>query len=131
MEALAKKLEDRDIPFDATDRRIMCYAHVINLSSGRVIRAVDCEDTPLESNPIGLGREVVRAIRASGQRREAFDDTITAGNQKNWFKTGQPPEPVKIQHLQLLRDVRSRWDSVYSLLKRLRVMRPVFVSLSP
>ena len=31
--------EDGKVDFDATDRQIMCYAHVINLSSGRVVQA--------------------------------------------------------------------------------------------
>jgi len=131
MEALAKKLEDHDVPFNVKDHQIMCYTHVINLSSGRVICAVDCEDTPLESNPISLGHEVVQAIQVSGQHGEVFDDTITTGNQKNWYKTGQPPEPAKLKHLQLLQDVHSQWDLVYYLLNRLCEMRPVFVSLSP
>lgn len=51
MEALQRKLEERDIAFDAVDRRIMCYAHIINLSSGRVIHAADDKDVS-ESTPI-------------------------------------------------------------------------------
>ena len=123
MESLAKKLEARDVSFDATDRHIMCFAHVINLSSKHVIQEID--KGALESNPIGLGREVVRSIRVSGKRREGFEDTISDGNKKGWFKMGQPPQPVQLKQLQLLRDVRSRWDSVYYLLNRLREMRPV------
>ena len=67
MEVLEEMLEERDVPFNAIDRRINCYAHVINLSSGRVVKAINDDNTPLES-PIGLGREVVRAIRVSGKQ---------------------------------------------------------------
>ena len=84
MEELQKLLDARDITFDAVDRRIMCYGHVVDLTSGRVIRGVS-EDTnddvdwsgpplpnipssqtykqAIERNPIALGRTVVRVIR--------------------------------------------------------------------
>ena len=121
MEALERKLGERDILFDAKDRRIMCYAHIINLSSGRVIR----ESEALLSNPIGVARGAVRAIRVSGKRREAFDEVVRDGNRKGWFKAGQPLKTVLLKELQLLQDVRTRWDSVYFMLNRLREMRPV------
>ncbi len=126
MEALERKLEAREIPFDAADRQIMCFAHVIDLTSGRVIRAVEGDNAASEtSNPIGLGRTVVRSIRASGLRRDSFDDVVKNGNTKNWFKVGNPPKVVKLLPLQLLRQVRTRWDSVYYMVNRLREMRPV------
>ena len=40
MESLKNLLAVRDIVIDATDRRIMCFAHVINLCSGWVINAI-------------------------------------------------------------------------------------------
>ena len=115
----------------------MCFGHVVDLSSGRVIQQVDPKapkagydteddfDDDATSNPIALARSVVGVIRASGQRREAFNDLITNGNEKGWFQQGDPPESVKIRHRQLLRDVQTRWDSVYHMLERLRLMRPV------
>ena len=85
MEQLEPMLASHDIPFDATDRRIMCFAHVINLCSGHVIRAVtdgavdndayssssdddddahssSSDDTHPAPNPIQAARAVVRAI---------------------------------------------------------------------
>jgi len=124
MRALEEKLLECDIPFDATDRRIMCYAHVVNLCSGRVLRAAGGDGTS-ESTPIGLARGAVRAMRISGKRWEAFDDVVRDGNKKDWFKSGQPPKAVKLKELQLLRDVRTHWDSVFLMLNRLREMRPV------
>jgi hypothetical protein len=59
MEALSRKLQSRDIHFVAAERQVMCFAHVIDLSSGRVIRAVEDSEP---SNPIGHGRVVVRTI---------------------------------------------------------------------
>ena len=62
MEALEKKLEERDIAFDATDRRIMCFAHIINLCSGSVIRAAGGGEGTPESNLIGLACGVVQVV---------------------------------------------------------------------
>jgi hypothetical protein len=137
MEFLETMLRDRDIAFDAVDRRVMCFAHVVDLSSGQVTRNADntiggdmddssqSDDETANSGPIGRARNVVRLIRGSGMRREAFEEVIRNGNDRGWFKEGQPPKAVKIKSLQLLRDVRTRWDSVYLMLNRLREMRPV------
>lgn len=132
-------LRRREIPFDAVDRKVMCFGHVIDLSSGRVTRNADAigpndrddsddsdNDTATPS-PIARARNVVRVIRGSGMRREAFDEVVANGNAKGWFKAGRPPVTITIKPLQLLRDVRTRWDSIYIMLNRLREMRPVFL----
>jgi hypothetical protein len=143
MQEIAVRLLSREIEFDGRDRKIMCFPHVVNLSSGRVIQGLTkaLEDLPenwepptlkhakqsytdaVARDPIALGRAVVRAIRASGSRREAFDDVIKDGNAKKWFKDGE--KILKVESLQLLRDVCTRWDSVYYMLNRLRELRPV------
>jgi hypothetical protein len=126
MELLARKLEAHDISFDAADRQIMCFAHVIDLASGHVVRAVEGDNTGSEmSNPIGLGRTVVRSIQASGLRCDSFNEVFKNGNAKHWFKSGTPPKVTKIQPLQLLRQVCTRWDSVYYMVNRLHEMCPV------
>ena len=88
MQEIAIHLHSREIKFDGRDRKIMCFLHVVNLSSGRVIQGLTkaLEDLPenwepptlkhakqsytdvVARNPIALGRAVVRAIRASGSR---------------------------------------------------------------
>jgi hypothetical protein len=153
--------EDSKVDFDATDRQIMCYAHVINLSSGRVVRAAsraatvnkddndDDDDSwsePLRPppympdqqsyddavarDPIALGRSAVHIIRASGTRHAAFKAVIADGNQENWFIEGEPPNEtiVQVKDQELLRDVCTRWDSVYHMLSRLRELRLVSFS---
>jgi len=57
--------------------------------------------------------------------RDAFDKVIKNGNDKGWFKEGWPLAVIKIKPLQLLRDVRTQWDSIYLMLNRLRKMHPV------
>lgn len=129
MQALELELARRNIPFNAADRQVMCFGHVVNLSSGRVIEYIRTnnaeDDDDGMSNPIEHARSVVSTIRASGMRRDAFKSAIEQGNENGWFTQGQPPEVVTVQKLELLRDVQTRWDSVYLMLQRLRVLRPV------
>jgi len=142
MEELKMMLTERDIVFDAEDRKIMCFAHVVDLCSGRVIRAASDGVEPendssssdgdtTASNPIALARVVVWVIRGSGSRRDAFNEVIIRGNAKGWFKQGKPSRIIQVKLLQLLRDVRTRWDSVHHMLKRLHEMRPVWLYTSP
>lgn len=138
MQELAKILNERDIPFDAADRKIMCYAHIVDLSSKRVIDNLPSNSEPDDSNSdaansdedhvptrnqVGHARSVVRAVRGSGMRRDTFRDVINNGNANKWFMEGS--KVVALKELQLLHDVRTRWDSVYRMLNRLRELRPV------
>src|SRR5882757_3151099 len=127
---------------------IRCFPHVINICCDHVISKItnaslidsatpvvnlsprsDPERQTFEDackrDPIALGRDVVRALRASGQRRELLDTIIDNGNKDGFFFVGASTSPVQVQHLQLLRDVKTRWDSVYYMIRRLRLMRPV------
>ena len=148
MEELAALLQARDIEFDPVDRRIMCFPHVINICCQHVIAdftnadmASAVEDfvsafppgrpdqqtfeEAVKRDPVALGRNIVRVFRNSGQRRDSFNETVHDGNEKGWFEAGDPPRPVLVPQTQLLRDIVTRWDSVYYMVKRLRDMRPV------
>jgi hypothetical protein len=146
MMALSLLLRACDIPFDAMEHKVMCYGHVVDLSSGCIIRGVTTNsadsvdnwngpplcnpatqtyEQALSRDPIALARTVVQVIRGSGKHRDAFDDIIVNGNAKDWFKEGQPPKVVKLKQLQLLRDVSTQWDSMYYMLNRLWELRPV------
>ena len=63
----------RDVTFDVHDRRIMCFAHVINLCSGRAILTMSdgdadddgydlSDDAIVPSNPISRACAVVQVI---------------------------------------------------------------------
>lgn len=78
----------------------------------------------LRSNPIALGRNIVCIIRASGLHHDKFMDIIKTGNSKNWFK-GPTGDAEQVPELELLRDVKTRWDSTYAMLNRLRALHLV------
>jgi hypothetical protein len=80
----------------------------------------------LVRDPIGIAQAIVQACRASGQRREHLQRVITDGNKNHDF--GDTLESaVVVPQLQLLRDVETRWDSVYLMIRRLRVLRLVSI----
>ena len=79
-------------------------------------------------DPLGRARKVVRLLRSSGQRREGFQSFIERGNQSDLFSSTDRDKigtTVKVPQLELLRDVKTRWDSVYLMLERLQRLRPV------
>ncbi|KIK72845.1 hypothetical protein PAXRUDRAFT_29288, partial [Paxillus rubicundulus Ve08.2h10] len=85
----------------------------------------DCQTykEALHQDPIALGRTVVQALQASGQHRDAFEDYIKEGNEKGYWETRDNNGNVitcKIDVLQLIQDVKTRWDSVYYMICRLR-----------
>lgn len=111
---------------------IPCFPHVINIATTKVTKAIgaayrniatsqspphlvdatdDDPDHSLQSrDPIALSRALVTAVRASGKRRAELADVIRVGNEKGRWT---------LKQLQLIRDVPTRWDSVYSMIDRL------------
>ena len=143
LEELEILFRERDIDFDHLDRRIMCFPHVVNICCQHVIAKftnVDLVDLAhvaelppaadgqsfedaVSSDPIARGRNIVRVLRSSGQRRERLNEVIVDGNAKGWFVAGGTE--VKVPPRQLLHDVKTRWDSVYFMIRRLREMQLV------
>jgi hypothetical protein len=68
MREIERHLHERDIDFNAADRKVMCFGHVIDLSSGRVIDAFtkarqladENEDWSAPPAPNVLGRHMKR-----------------------------------------------------------------------
>jgi hypothetical protein len=157
LEFLEKLFEEREIfSFDAKDNRIMCFPHIINIAVQHVLKKMssveapenddDSEDLVDNTNnadegrgfgqsyeaacaqdPIARLRKIVMTIRSSGQRRDAFYTWIEAGNKSGLFVLNN--KPVQILLRQLLRDVRTRWDSTYQMIKRCIEMRLVSLTL--
>jgi hypothetical protein len=106
MRKLVPLFEEREIPFDAKNNRIHCFPHIINIVAQHVIKkisssvAADTDDAFIfekprdpeinrvppasfadacASDPLARIRKIIVAIRASGQRRDEFN---------NWIKMG-------------------------------------------
>jgi hypothetical protein len=156
LEFLEKLFEEREIySFDARDNRIICFPHTINIAVQHVltkmssVKAPENDDDDLEDlaganadegrgfgqsfgaacaqDPIARLRKIVMAIRSSGQRRDALTTWIDTGNKNGLFVL--EGRLVQIQPRQLLRDVRTRWDSTYLMITRCIEMRLVRRSL--
>ena len=149
MKALEEIMRARDIPFGHEDNRIMCFPHVINICTTHVIDSftntaladeqaefnaalppvVPAEQTYEEAydrDPIALCRCTIRAIHASGLRRDHFHEMICNGNTKGWFKLPENAnETIKVLEVQLIHDVRTRWDSVFRMIHHFRELWPV------
>ena len=82
-------------------------------------------------DPIALGRHIVSGIRASGQRRMEFETVIIDGNLRgHWeeqVQLRQVEGKIQVLKLQLLRDVDTRWDSVYAMCRCLHILQQVSV----
>ena len=87
----------------------------------------------IKRDPLRRARKVVRLLRSSDQRKQSFKNCIRDGNERDWFTVKDDKGKravVRVPDLQLLRDVKMRWDSVYMMLQRLRQLRPVSILLA-
>ncbi|KAN0111558.1 hypothetical protein V8E52_008389, partial [Russula decolorans] len=134
------KLHDDDIEFDHLNNRIRCYPHIINICSSHIIAssthiskqfletlksefAVRAWYIGLKRDPIKRARRIVHIVRSSDQRKQAFKKVINTRNHSGWFRS-HDNEVIELPDLELLRDVKTRWDSVYCMIERLLVLRP-------
>ena len=88
----------------------------------------------IKHDPLKRARRVIRLLRSSDQCKERFREFIQVRNEWSWFTQidGDGKRvTVHVPNLQPLRDVKTRWDSVYLMLERLRALRPVSSSQQP
>src|SRR6266581_4889065 len=84
--------------------------------------------TGLKRDPIKRARRIVRIVRSSDQRKQAFKDVINTGNHSGWFRSDKG-EVLQVPNLKLLCDVKTQWDSVYCMIEHLLLLRPVSVHM--
>jgi hypothetical protein len=136
-------LEEREFTFDPINRCICCLPHIYNIcvqrmldrcthadftrcpwmwknSAGKVIDRAEYVEM-VQTDPIRLGRDVLRAVRSSGQRWSHFRHTILSGNEQERF-INDTGDIVKLPVVQLLRDVKTCWDSTYYMINYLRAL---------
>ncbi|KAJ7667875.1 ribonuclease H-like domain-containing protein [Mycena polygramma] len=68
----------------------------------------------LKLDPVAAARKLVTACRASGQRRDAFEATIEAGNNAGGW--GDPPAILRV--VRLLKDVETHWSATFLMIDR-------------
>lgn len=76
----------------------------------------------LSHDPVGLIREDVRECRSSSNRREGFAAAVDYCNEHNCWGPG---EPQRTAH-ELVRDVETRWSTVYNMIFRFMLLWQVF-----
>ena len=138
MKAFEALMHARDVPFNYNNNRIMCFPHIINICTTHTVESLtdpaladeqtDFDVVPflggaeqdyqqaVKRNPIALCCSIVQAIRASGKRRDDFQEIIRTGNEKGWFD---------LPELQLLHDVKTCWDSMFLMIRRFCMLQPV------
>jgi hypothetical protein len=82
----------------------------------------------IKHDPLKCARKVVRFLHSSDQHREGLHKFIKDGNKHSWFTgkdNGGKCITLQILQMELLRDVRTWWDSVYMMLEHLRQLRLV------
>ncbi len=82
----------------------------------------------IKHDPLRHARRVICLLCSLDLHKQNFHEFIQSGNERKWFtKLDDNGKHVMVQicELQLLRDVKTRWDSVYIMLKRLRYFWPV------
>ena len=86
----------------------------------------------IRRDPLRRARKLINFLRSSSQRKEGLSDIIKEGNASNRFigpnESGSDLVVFKVPEVQLLKDVKTRWDSVFLMLRCLRQLRPVGLS---
>jgi hypothetical protein len=85
----------------------------------------------IKRDPLKCAHKVIHLLRSLDQCREGFCQFIQDVNEQNWFSEKSPSGKrclVQVPKLQLLRDVKTRWDSVYIMLQCLRILQLVSLS---
>jgi hypothetical protein len=82
----------------------------------------------IKGDPLKHARRVIYILHSSDEHRNGLQQAIQDGNKFGWFtevdKEGKR-KPVTLPQVQLLRNVKTRWDPVYVMLEHLWSLRPV------
>jgi len=84
----------------------------------------------VKRNPVNIARKFIRTVRASTQKREEFQMTITIGNQTKAFKD-EEDNIIRVKEVQLLRDIKHRWNSLFMMLECMKELQPVSHCFTP
>ena len=97
----------------------------------------DEDDTPgfenknrVRGDALKRARKLVLFLQSSDKRKLGFRKFIKRGNEVGLFNrvVGREMQTVKVPVVEPVRDVKTRWDSAYLMVLRLRLLQPVSVS---
>ncbi|TFY53021.1 hypothetical protein EVJ58_g9686 [Rhodofomes roseus] len=133
-----------DTSFEAVNGNVHCLGHSLNRCSQMFIKNIGAlppddgrdgdnvedgddnggnpdgpPDDPLSVGIIPKVRCIVRSIRSSPLHRDAWDQTIRTGNTSGVFLP-------HLREVQLILDVRTRWNSTYNMIVRFLEMKPAY-----
>ena len=76
MQELETMFRERDIDFAASERQIMCFAHVVNLSSGGVIKGVTDTISPDgDDDNLSVNHSPAR-LPPNAPESQSYDDAV-------------------------------------------------------
>ncbi|KIK12451.1 hypothetical protein PISMIDRAFT_120879 [Pisolithus microcarpus 441] len=132
--------QEREIKFNPIEHQIPCFPHILNICVNHILHTymnADFADVPstwtnalgevvhkedyveaVAWDPVSICQNIVHVIRASGQQRKAFHDMIVIGNANQWFTE----DPTEVPTMELLRNVKTWWDSAYFMINRMRAL---------
>ena len=152
MAELSRLLQRRGIDFDSQDSRIMCLPHVLNICSKHATDDFTSADfssvlestfefpgssldkhtyvEALRKDPTARACDVVCIVRSSSLRCESFKMLIVDGNKREYWRD-EEQNVTELPMLELLHEVKTRWDSRYSMVKQRWLYRQVCCDKNP
>ncbi|KAI0363254.1 hypothetical protein BV20DRAFT_958674 [Pilatotrama ljubarskyi] len=145
LDDLKRLLNEKSIRFHRTGNRLRCFPHVVNISVQHGLRALGCgskkSDIDLQLGEAGrasgnaesdaddppahprslfpAARSLIAKARQSGLHREEFAQILEECIKNQTFGEGVEPSGK-----QLLRDVDTRWSSIFLMIDRLLSLYP-------
>ncbi|KAI0355006.1 hypothetical protein OH77DRAFT_1404202 [Trametes cingulata] len=140
LDDLERLLNERGIRFHRTGNRLRCFPHVVNISVQHGLRALGCGSKKSDADaqvgePECAGgdaesdfdatpahppvRSLISKARQSGLRREEFAKIVEECVKNRMFG-----EEIRPSGKQLLRDVDTRWSSIFLMIDRLLSLYP-------
>ncbi|KAI8401357.1 hypothetical protein FOFC_18226 [Fusarium oxysporum] len=99
---------------DAEARRMRCFGHILNLAYGMLERVEEDLEHWRAKGPVGKLHNIVKFIRASPQRPEAFKANAREQEEADIYKLAEE----STDELEVIQNNATRWNSTYMMIER-------------